>query len=222
MIKKIVLTIAAVILIGGIVGYIYLQSTAPTYEGEIIFNGINSEVEVKYDTYGIPHIYAQNDEDCYKALGYVHAQDRLFQMEMIRRLSSGRLSEILGPSMIDADKYFRTLGIRRMADYTVEAMKDEGTLEMHRQVEAYLSGINEYVNNGKTPIEFSIIGIPKEEFTKSDIYTILGYMGLGFTLAIKEEPIIDQIYKKYGSKYLEDWEFNAAYFSSIATSDSTK
>lgn len=222
MIKKTIFTIIGIILILAIIAFIYLKSIAPTYEGDVTIAGINSEVEVKYDNYGIPHIYAQNDKDCYRALGYVHAQDRLFQMEMIRRLSSGRLSEILGETMIDADKYFRTLGIRRMADYTVEALKDEGSEEMHRQVEAYLAGINEFVNNGKTPLEYSIIGIPKEEFTRSDVYTILGYMGLGFTLAIKEEPIIDQIYQKYGDKYLADWEFNKSYLNSIALGDSTK
>ncbi len=222
MIKKILLTLIGILIIALIFGFIYLKNTAPNYSGQISFEGMESVVNVKYDNYGIPHIYADNDEDCYRALGYVHAQDRLFQMEMIRRLSSGRLSEILGESMVDADKYFRTLGIRRMADYTVDALKNTGSKEMHRQVDAYLEGINEYVNNGKTPLEYNIIGIPKEEFSRADIYTILGYMGLGFTLAIKEEPIIDQIYRTYGDAYLSDWEFNKSYLNGIEVADSTK
>jgi penicillin amidase len=222
MFKKIVIAIGVLIIIAGVGGYVYLRSTAPTYNGEISISGIKSDVEIKFDNFGIPHIYAQNDEDCYKALGYVHAQDRLFQMEMVKRLSSGRLSEILGPSMIDADKYFRTLGLRKMAEHTADVMKTEGTPEMHRQVNAYLSGINEYINNGNTPIEYHLIGIPKEEFIVADIYTILGYMGLGFTLAIKEEPIIDQIYQKYGAKYLEDWQFNKSYLQGVSAGDSTK
>lgn len=222
MIRKFLFTIGVLILIAGTMGYAYLLSTAPNYNGEVSISGIKSEVEIKFDNFGVPHIYAQNDEDCYKALGFVHAQDRLFQMEMIKRLSSGRLSEILGPSMIDADKYFRTLGLRKMAEYTAGVMKTEGSPEMHRQVNAYLSGINEYIKNGNTPIEYQLIGIPKEEFVVADIYSILGYMGLGFTLAIKEEPIIDQIYQKYGVKYLEDWEFNKSYLKGVSVGDSSK
>ena len=222
MIKKILFAAIGIVLTLALVAFLYLKSTAPQYEGEVKISGISNDIDVKFDNYGVPHIYAQNDTDCYKALGYVHAQDRLFQMEMIKRLSSGRLAEILGPSMIDADKYFRTLGIRRMANTTAEFMKTQGTPAMHRQIKAYLAGINEFVNNGKTPVEYQLIGIPKEEFVEADIYTILGYMGLGFTLAIKEEPIIDQIYQKYGSQYLEDWEFNKSYLNSIAGVDSTK
>ncbi|MGK0315518.1 MAG: penicillin amidase, partial [Saprospiraceae bacterium] len=80
MFKKIVIAIGVLIIIAGVGGYVYLRSTAPTYNGEISISGIKSDVEIKFDNFGIPHIYAQNDEDCYKALGYVHAQDRLFQM----------------------------------------------------------------------------------------------------------------------------------------------
>ncbi len=222
MLKKSLLVLITILAIALIGGYLYLKSTAPIYEGQLSINGLTERTEVKFDNYGIPHIYAQNDVDCYTALGYVHAQDRLFQMEMIRRVSSGRLSEILGSDMIDADRYFRTLGIRRMAEKNVEANKNSGTPEMKRQVKAYLNGVNEYLRNGKTPIEFSIIGIPKEEFTEADIYSILGYMGLGFTLAIKEEPIIDQIYSQYGAEYLEDWDFNQKYKDSRAQSDTLK
>jgi hypothetical protein len=68
--------------------------------------GLNQRVEVLFDDYGVPHIYGQNEEDVYFAFGYVHAQERLFQMEMMRRVSAGRLSEILGSSVIEVDKFF--------------------------------------------------------------------------------------------------------------------
>lgn len=207
MIKKISLTILAIILLALLAGYLWMKSTAPTYSGQISLDGISDDVEVKYDAYGIPHIYATNGPDCYHALGYVHAQDRLFQMEMIRRLASGRLSEILGESMVDADRYFRTLGVRRMAEITADSLLAAGDSEMRVQVKAYLAGVNEYLHYGPTPIEYRMIGIPKEDFTEADIYTILGYMGLGFTLAIKEEPEIDKIHRLLGDPYLEDWEF---------------
>ena len=96
--KKFLLFLVSLILILIIGIYIFLQSTKPSYEGELTLRGLKNKVEVKYDTYGIPHIYAQNEEDAYMALGYLHAQERLFQMEMIRRVASGTLSEVLGRS----------------------------------------------------------------------------------------------------------------------------
>jgi len=207
MLKKIILGLVLTIALLTIGGYAFLKSTAPDYEGTLSLAGLESSVDVKFDNFGIPHIYAQSSQDCYYALGYVHAQDRLFQMEMIRRLASGRLAEILGPDMVDADKYFRTLGVRHTAEATVEALKEQGDPKMKAQVNAYLSGVNEFLHHGQTPLEFSLIGIPKEDFTEADIYTVLGYMGLGFTLAIKEEPMIDYIARHLGPEYLEDWEF---------------
>ena len=133
MIKKILkytfLFLLATIIICGISLYFYLKSTAPKYEGEVVVNALNDNVIVKYDTYAIPHIYADNAIDAYRALGYVHAQDRLFQMEMIRRVSAGTLAEILGEKLVKTDKFFRILGIRKMAkksaDYNFQKIEHE-------------------------------------------------------------------------------------------------
>ncbi|MFO6383947.1 penicillin acylase family protein, partial [Pseudomonas aeruginosa] len=73
---------------------------------------LQAPVDVRYDERGVPHLYAQNQTDLYRALGYVHAQDRLFQMEMLRRLARGELAEVLGPKLVDTDRLFRTLRIR--------------------------------------------------------------------------------------------------------------
>jgi penicillin amidase len=108
--KRILFGIIALALLIAVAVYIYLNSTKPTYSGQLTLEGLQKPVEVLYDDFGVPHIYAQNDEDAYYALGYVHAQDRLFQMEMIRRAAGGRLSEILGPDLLKTDKLFRTLG----------------------------------------------------------------------------------------------------------------
>ena len=75
--------------------WVALRNTAPTYSGEMQFAALQDEVKITYDEFGIPYIDAQNENDAYFALGYAHAQERLFQMEMIRRLSSGKLAEIL-------------------------------------------------------------------------------------------------------------------------------
>jgi penicillin amidase len=76
----------------------YLHSKQPMRDGSLNLNGLQQSVTVRYDERGVPHINAQNEPDLYRALGYVHAQDRLFQMEMVRRLAMGELAEILGPS----------------------------------------------------------------------------------------------------------------------------
>jgi penicillin amidase len=107
MLKKILIAvvIVLVLLIGGT--WWWLNSMMPAYEGTQSLKGLKEKTEVFYDKFGVPHIYAANETDAYFSLGYVVAQDRLFQLEMIRRLAGGRLAEILGPSMLKSDKFFR-------------------------------------------------------------------------------------------------------------------
>ena len=83
--------------------YGYLRATLPDYDGEMTIPGLKDNVEIIRDSYGMPHIYAQTDEDAYFALGFCMAQDRLFHMDVVRRIVRGRLSEILGEKLISAD-----------------------------------------------------------------------------------------------------------------------
>ena len=110
-VKIIVISLVALVLVGALVIYIYLQTTKPDYAGELSLRGLRDTVSVRFDNYGVPHIYAQNAQDAYFALGYVHAQDRLFQMELIRRAAAGRLSEVMGKDLLPVDKLFRTMGL---------------------------------------------------------------------------------------------------------------
>lgn len=219
--KYILYTLLMVLVIGGISLYIYLKNSAPTYEGEETLNVLTSDVAVKFDKYAIPHIYAENAEDAYRALGYVHAQERLFQMEMIKRLSSGRLAEILGSRLIKTDKFFRTLGIRRMAEKNAQLNFETIDNDWKRHTLAYLEGVNSFIKNGNTPLEFTILGIPKTQFEPTDVYCILGYMGLGFSRALKEDPIMEKIRLKNGDAYLEDWLLDAEVLDSSGTSSSS-
>ncbi|HEX6156710.1 MAG TPA: penicillin acylase family protein, partial [Burkholderiales bacterium] len=95
--------------LAGLAGYGFLRQSLPTTSGEIHLAGLRANVEVLRDRHGIPHIYASSLEDAHFALGFVHAQDRLWQMEINRRIGSGRLAEILGPAALDADRLMRTL-----------------------------------------------------------------------------------------------------------------
>ena len=113
---KRVLTVLAslvVVLAIGVGGYVY--SKQPTRQGQVELQRLQGSVTVRYDERGVPHIRAENEADLYRTLGYVQAQDRLFQMEAMRRLARGELAEILGPKLIDTDKLFRSLRIRERA-----------------------------------------------------------------------------------------------------------
>ena len=99
----------------------WLNSSKPILNGELILDGLHKEVSVHYDDFGIPHIYAENEHDLYLALGYVHAQDRLFQMELLRRVGGGNLAEILGPDLVETDRFMRTIGINETAKLSARA-----------------------------------------------------------------------------------------------------
>jgi len=135
-------------------GYIYLHLQKPQYAGEVSLKGLNSEATVHFDSFGIPHIYGSSEEDVYLALGFVHAQERLFQMEMMRRTAAGRLSEILGPDLLETDIFFRTLGMGHRAQQSADLFFSERTQPYQEAALAYLAGINQYLDIGKRPVEF--------------------------------------------------------------------
>ena len=203
-IKRILIGLIVFVLLAIIGIYFYLQTTKPTYSGELKLDGLKEEVEVLYDDYGVPHIYAQNEEDAYFALGYVHAQDRLFQMEMLKRAASGRLSEILGPDLLKVDKLFRTLGIHQFAKEHAQKFLSSDTAAFQKDALAYQKGINQFIKTGKTPLEFTIIGIPKEEFKPEDIYLAVGFMSFGFAEGLRADPVLQKIKTEYGNEYLKD------------------
>jgi penicillin G amidase len=202
--KKIFLIIFALIGILFLSVWIYLINTRPDYEGTIELKGLHEKVEVVFDEYGIPHIYGENEEDVFHALGYVHAQERLFQMELMRRVGSGRLAEVMGPEMEDVDKFFRTIGVAKISESSAFIHLSADTLPFQKAALAYINGINSFIENGTTPIEFHLIGIPKEKFTVNDIYYIGGYMSFSFSEVFRTDPIISLINKKLGAEYLKD------------------
>ena len=177
---KILLTLLIIIPAALLGGLMYLYSLQPQYSGRLTLAGLQEEVEVIFDAYGIPHIYGQNEEDVYFALGYVHAQERLFQMEMMRRVAAGRLAEILGEKLVKTDKFFRTLGLQEEADRNAAQFFKDPSDPWQKAALAYLAGVNQFVERGDTPLEFRILGIPKEKFTPSDIYLNGALMAFGF------------------------------------------
>ena len=184
---------------------LYLYSLQPHYSGRLNLAGLSEAVEVIFDPYGIPHIYGQNRGDVYLALGYVHAQERLFQMEMIRRTAAGRLAEVLGERLVKTDKFFRTLGILEQAQKNAAEFDKYPSSPYKKLVLAYLAGINQFIKHGSTPLEFRLLGIPKAEFTSQDIYLSGALIAFGFASGFRIDPLVTKAYQNLGWDYLKDW-----------------
>ncbi|MGV6844633.1 MAG: penicillin acylase family protein, partial [Lutibacter sp.] len=202
LIKKIGIGFILLIIVFFIAIAVYFNSLKPNYAGKLKINHLNKSVSVYFDDYGIPHIYAQNELDAYTALGYVHAQDRLFQMELIRRIAPGKLSEILGNKLLKTDNFFAKSGIDEASELASKSIDKNGNI--YKLIQAYLNGINDFLENGATPIEYTVIGIPKKPFTLKDVYNILGYMSFSFAQAQKTDPLLSVIQHKLGQNYVTD------------------
>jgi len=146
-------------------GYGFLRQSLPKTAGEIRLAGLGASVEVLRDRHGVPHIYAASLEDAHFALGFVHAQDRLWQMEVNRRIGSGRLAEILGPAALDADRLMRTLGLRRVA----EANLQRYDADTRRLLDAYTAGVNAFLADRPVlPPEFWLLWSAPEPWSALD------------------------------------------------------
>ena len=201
--KKILLIIFVLIILTALSIFIYLQTTKPQYEGEVGLKNISKETTVYFDDYGVPHIYAASQKDALTVLGYVHAQDRLWQMELMRRIAPGRLSELFGSKALPNDKFFAGIGIDENSEKAI-AQLDKNS-ETYQLAIAYLDGVNQYIENGKTPIEFQLVGVKKEKYTLKDVYNIFGYMSFSFAMAQKTDPLLTDIRDQYGMDYLKDF-----------------
>lgn len=206
MLKKILIavSIVLVLLIGGT--WYWLHSLLPVYDGNQSLKGLKEKTEVYYDKLGVPHIYAASETDAYFSLGYVVAQDRLFQLEMIRRLAGGRLAEILGSSMLKSDKFFRTIGLNKHAEWSEAEFRKNAPANIQASTDAYIAGVNAYIENGTNPFEFTVLGIEKEPFKLKDVYLIIGYMALGFAEGFRIDPMVEGVYRKVGDVYMNELE----------------
>ena len=160
--------IFAVVVIAGVALYTWWNVNKPLaqLDGTARLEGLKANVQVTRDTSGVPHIVADNLEDLYAAQGYVHAQDRLYQMFFFRTLARGRLAELFQPSLADADKFLRTLGFPRVAEAELAQLDQDA----RSSLDAYARGVNAFVNSHRDslPIEFSLLGVGFEDWTPID------------------------------------------------------
>lgn len=203
-VKVVVATVcAAVVCVAGFAAW-HVRSKLPVRDGSLTIQNLSAPVNVAYDERGVPHIQAQNESDMYRALGYVHAQDRLFQMEILRRLAQGELAEILGPKLLDTDKLFRTLGINTRAKQFAASW--DAQQPVGQALMAYLDGVNQYQDTHPAPLEFDVLNIPKRAFTPQDTFAITGYLAYSFAAAFRTEPVLTYIRDQLGPQYLRSFD----------------
>lgn len=176
----IVLILALIVAVAGLGGVFYLtRRPFPQTNGTLRADGLTTPVTVIRDKMGIPHIYADNPHDLFFAQGYVHAQDRLWQMDFYRRTGAGRLSE-LSPAQIGTDKFLRTLGWRRAAQADLDVVSDQS----RDILDAYAEGVNSFLatNRDKLPLEYFVLGLfaglePPQDWTPVDSMQMAKVLG---------------------------------------------
>lgn len=146
-------------------GYFWLRTSLPLTNGTVRVTGADGRIEIVRDADGVPHIFATTDHDAFYGLGYVHAQDRLWQMEMNRRIGAGRLSEILGEPTLSIDKFQRTMGYYRAAQADLAIIEPRS----RQALEAYAAGVNQWLSEDHTlPPEFILLGLKPEPWQPAD------------------------------------------------------
>ncbi len=192
------LTLGAAAAVAGVGLVAALRRPLPRTSGRIALPGLKAAVEVRRDRWGVPHIYAAANEDLFAALGYVHAQDRLWQLELNRRTGHGQLAAIFGPVALSSDQFIRTLGFSRVARQE-ESLLDEHS---HTILSAYARGINAWIsaNEARLPLEFSILGFTPALWEVSDLLVWPKIMALNLSANWMTELLNAQLVATLGAE----------------------
>ena len=160
------IAILVLVLLGTGGGYLWLRSSLPQADGTLALPGLTAPVTIGRDDRGIVRIRAENEADGYFALGFAHAQDRLFQMDFMRRLGAGRLSEVVGAATVAADRTMRTLGLYRLAEANLPLLAPE----VQDALAAYSAGVNAFLDHrsGALPPEFQLLWYSPEPWRPAD------------------------------------------------------
>jgi penicillin G amidase len=193
-------TILAVVLATAVWWFVYRP--LPQLDGALTVPGLQKEVTVERDNWGVPHIRASSLDDLAEAQGYVTAQDRLWQMDILRRASRGQLSEVLGPATLAIDKDFRVLNFGRAAEREFAMMSPE----VRNAMEAYARGVNRFIEQHPTnlPIEFSLLNYKPQPWRPTDTLVIAGYMYRTLTDTREKEMSRAIVTAKVGPELAKD------------------
>jgi penicillin amidase len=168
--RWLIFTVVVVVLVLASISSLALgtaRQSFPGTDGEVTLPGLGQSVDVLRDQYGVPQIYANNPEDLFEAEGFVHAQDRFYEMDIRRHITAGRLAELFGPSQLPTDAYIRTMGWRRVAEQELSLLSPS----TRRYLDAYASGVNAYIH-GKSArdlsLEYSLLAVQGLHYTPED------------------------------------------------------
>ncbi|MEE8340812.1 MAG: penicillin acylase family protein [Candidatus Neomarinimicrobiota bacterium] len=206
MLKKILTTVLLIILVLVVLIIFLVRGIAtkgiPDYNAKIHLENLKDDVTVYRDEFAVPHIFAKNDEDLYRATGYCMAQDRLWQFDLIRRASTGDLSEIFGADMINADQMLRMLRIPEKSRSILENADEE----LVSILAAFCDGVNQYIDTHQNnlPPEFSILGYKPNKWLPEHSINLIGYMAWDLTMPWHIETVFQRIRNKVGDEKLAD------------------
>jgi penicillin G amidase len=180
----------------------FVYRPLPRLDGSIALPGLQKDAVVERDHWGVPRIRANTVEDMVEAQGYVMAQDRLWQMDLLRRVARGQLSEILGPATLNVDRQFRTFGFTRAAD------RDLGLMDATNRaiLDAYARGVNHFIeqHRDQLPLEFSLLKYKPQPWQPTDTLVISGYMYQTLTDTWEEEIDRTNVTDRVGSERARD------------------
>jgi len=200
---RILLWVVAILVVAvGAVAWWFVYRPLPQIDGTAPLPGLQHEVTVQRDQWGVPHIRAASLEDLEEAQGYVMAQDRLWQMDLLRRVARGQLSEILGPATLSIDKDFRTLGLSRAAARDVAQLDAES----RKLMEAYARGVNTFIEEhlDRLPLEFTLLRYKPLPWQPSDTLAISGYMYRTLTDTREREINRSRVAERAGAERAKD------------------
>ena len=156
----------------------FAHASLPRVAGRVELPGLEARVEVVRDRFGVPHVYAEHLRDLARAVGYVQAQDRLFQMELLRRFAYGRLAEVAGPRALDIDRFVRRLRLEWAARRDADAADERAAA----WASAYTDGVNAFVAHGPLPFELRLARIRPEPWTSVDVFAPGQALALGLSV----------------------------------------
>jgi len=177
-------------------GLWWLRTGVPSEAGTVTLDGLSAPVRIYRDQHGIPTIFAENDGDAYFALGWLHAQDRLWQMELQRRVGAGRLAELVGEAGLRTDKFIRTLGLYHLAEADVAALAPETRAAFER----YAAGVNAWIGGhaGALPPEFYLLRTRPEPWRPADTLVWSKLMALQLSANYRDEILRAQVIARLG------------------------
>ncbi|MCK4890686.1 MAG: penicillin acylase family protein [Candidatus Aminicenantes bacterium] len=215
--KKLILGIFLLIVLIAIALFIYLNGTKPVISGKFVIPSgeTTGKIVIERDKWGVPLIEAENKQDMFWAMGFVHASDRLFQMDLIRRLATGRLSEVFGRRALESDKEQKDL----MIDEGIKRSMRTMSPKLKRVLESYCRGVNYYMGKFSLPPEFKLLGYSPEPWEIKDIFAVIKRMeiilaGSGSELynmkvysALGKERAEELLYGSHGSTIINPEEY---------------